>query len=763
MSLPYAPRDSLAALISFMSTLTFGERKALITLSRSQSVPDPGHSPILYQKTKPFLDKLSRNPPFTSMADSDLIPISTLIFKLLLSPLTTGILIVFALGVQLSDSEISHGILESLTKELLATQTVRRDPTWNWDSIFSADRRSVIHPLFPALSPLQRTFGASVSPFFRSYSGRIIRPHYTNRGVSSETAALLLNRISKGRLCVGNPRTFHRKLDKSNVRSRDIVHHYIRGGGWIFGRTEMKQRWYPSGLLPRTYFAWGGVAIAVSSYLRQFFNDLCDVFPPTQRHNRVQPDWLHTTRKDHLGFLFYDLTSFTSWFHEQVSFLQSLSRAASGVTVFLVGEDLAISEHDLGSLISAYIDYVNDYPEFIVSRKILPDHVDATFVHQCAGFLGVPGNLATCTLAHGLSIASQYSDSRDMQVPGDDVGCSFRSADHMRDIGLCASTLGHLQFDKVYNTPGASIYLKRLVIDLGSRITLTPMLIFPLLPYLIDPDSRHSGSRQYSIPDKKFLRPRAASVLVSFHRDLWKYTHGDIDPFSEEIILLLLRKIHTQVGLPWEAIFQGYSYGSDQDTAVHYSSISVKFSVVEDFCLTVNPDVYFANRHVSSMIIRSVENVDVKVFVEEETLEVGDRFVVKVGKSWSFLEDMGYIRKLGIPGEKIHLIGEDARDAYLFASEPPFVEVEVLSSLSTPQLVASGVVVHASSVSFEDKSVISSTGHDVNLQSWRYRRYIDHDDPRAPHLSDKTSSWLENGISSSRASLSPEPDMFLDY
>jgi len=208
MSLPYAPRDSLAALISFMSTLTFGERKALITLSRSQSVPDPGHSPILYQKTKPFLDKLSRNPPFTSMADSDLIPISTLIFKLLLSPLTTGILIVFALGVQLSDSEISHGILESLTKELLATQTVRRDPTWNWDSIFSADRRSVIHPLFPALSPLQRTFGASVSPFFRSYSGRIIRPHYTNRGVSSETAALLLNRISKGRLCVGNPRTF---------------------------------------------------------------------------------------------------------------------------------------------------------------------------------------------------------------------------------------------------------------------------------------------------------------------------------------------------------------------------------------------------------------------------------------------------------------------------------------------------------------------------------------------------------------------------
>jgi len=60
-------------------------------------------------------------------------------------------------------------------------------------------------------------------------------------------------------------------------------------------------------------------------------------------------------------------------------------------------------------------------------------------------------------------------------------------------------------------------------------------------------------------------------------------------------------------------------------------------------------------------------------------------------------------------------------------------------------------------------NAVLSTVHAGGEQGWKSRRYIDHDDPRAPHLSDKTSSWLENGISSSRASLSPEPDMFLDY
>lgn len=763
MNLYNTSRDRLSALVAFVSSLSFAERKALITLSRSQSVPSSTESPILFDKTKPILDKLVRFPPFTSIAD-DLLPVATLIFELLSSPLTTGLLIVFALGVELDDSQIAEGRLESFNKELLATQTSRRELSWNWDAILNPQQRSreVIHPLFPHLSPLQRQFGKNITRLKSSLRGRIILPHYTNRGVSSETASLLLNRVSRNLKCHGPRRTLHRQLEKKQVTSRDIVHHYVRTGDWVFGRTEMKQRWYPSGILPRTYFAWGGVAIAQSSYLRQFFNDLGDVFDPSQRRNRVQPDWLSTDSDVEGGYLFYDLTSFTSWFHEHVSFLRSTAELFSDVTVFLVGEDLSLSQHDLRSLILGYVESVNDYPDFYVSNKLVPGSDELHLRHQCAGFLGIPGNLITCTLPHALALATFFSSEHDLQVPGDDVGCRYVSDDNRRDIGTCASTLGTLQFEKVFFTPQTCVYLKRLVVDLGTSIELAPMLIYPLLPYLINPNDRQPSSGQFRLPDKDRLLPRAATVLVSFQRDLWKMTKGNIDSQSSEIILLLLRTIHDQVGLPQGAIFQGRLYGLDEENDTRrFPHIPVKFPVDEDHILFSNPDVHFANKFVNQMIIRSVVGLNVRDIGED--LSVGETVIVKNNRGWRFLEDMGYVKIVGIPGEKLVLVGEDARDAYLFASEPPFSEIEVLCDIHMHQLVAAGVVRSPDTVEFEGMRVFSSTGYDVNLQSWRYRKYVDLDDPRGAGILGKSREWVNDRLTSTRASLTPEPTDFLDY
>lgn len=280
----------LANLIAFTSRLDFSERKALITLARSQSIPDFHTSPILFSKTRPILDKLVAYPPYHSLAD-ELVPEAHTIIHLLRSSLTTGLLIVHALGVELSDDQVRYGKEESFSKELSATQTVRRESEWNWDAILNpgAHGGEIIHPLFPSLSPLQRSFSKAIPGLRSSYRKRILLPHYSRRGVSSESSSWLINnyrsyRITKVR---GSFRTFHKYLDRRNVTSRDIVHHYIRTGDWALGRVEMKQRWYPSGLLPRTYFAWGGTAIAVSSYLRNFFNDLGDCFDPTDRKSVV--------------------------------------------------------------------------------------------------------------------------------------------------------------------------------------------------------------------------------------------------------------------------------------------------------------------------------------------------------------------------------------------------------------------------------------------------------------------------------------------
>jgi len=563
----------------------------------------------------------------------------------------------------------------------------------------------------------------------------------------------------------GNPLTYHRHLDRSNVTSKDIVHHYVRSGEWIFGKTEMKQRWYPHGLLPRTYFAWGGCDIAVAGYLRNFFNDLGDMFPPTDRHNRVQSDWLQDASiLGSGGFTFYDLTSFTSWFHEHVPFLLSCQEYFSGVRVFLLGADLTITTHDLGSLIGGYVEWCNDFAGFNVAGNLM----DGTFSgreyrHECAGFLGIPGNLVTCTLPHGLALAALFDKESQLQVPGDDVGAVYKDDDHLRDIKVNASTLGTLQFDKVFSTPGLCIYLKRLVLDLGSKIELAPMLIFPLLPYLVDPTSRESlRSNRFRLPDRNKLRSRAARVLVAFHRDLWKLTKGDIESDSYEIILLFLRRVHIMVGLPNAAIFQGREYGDDDtDSSNHHPDISVKFSVEDDQCLYHNPDLEFAGKYVTRMSIRMTNEVELSRI--EGELSPGTSLVVRKSKAWSFLEDMGYVEVLGIPGEVVELVGADARDAYLFATEPPLREVRVISALDMQQLAAVGVVMADESGFYASKTVVDPPV-DMNTRSWRYRKYVDLDDPKSAGFYGRSREWIKEGIFDSRESLSPEPMEYdLDY
>jgi len=122
--------NTLEEVRQFCYSLTFTERKCLITLSRSQSIPDPVESPILFEKTRHILDKFAIYPPYTNLAEP-LYPVAETIIRLISSPLTSGLVLVYALGVSLSDEQILHGKDVSFTKELLATQTIPRTPLWN--------------------------------------------------------------------------------------------------------------------------------------------------------------------------------------------------------------------------------------------------------------------------------------------------------------------------------------------------------------------------------------------------------------------------------------------------------------------------------------------------------------------------------------------------------------------------------------------------------------------------------------------------------
>lgn len=726
---------SLRNIAHLCSLLSTAERKSLITLARSQSIPGETESPILFQKVSPILNRLCVHPPFVNLSTNTLTLDGDDVIRMVLSPLLAGLLIVFSLGMPFSDSEITAGKSSSFNKELCATQTRRKAGEWNWRSILGCQhtKGDNIHYMFPKLSPLQRRFQYSLSRFRKQINGRTILPHYSRRGVSSESASLLINRVDKrARYGVNGPmKTFHRSMEPSNITSLDLIHHYIRTGNWIHGRTEMKQRWYPNGIQPRTYFSWGGDSIASSAYLRDFFNDLADCFPSTERSNRVRPDWLFDDSIPPGGFFFYDLTSFTSWFHEQVPFLEALAEYFADSHVFLVGEGLSLSYHSIGSLIDGYIRWCNDFPEYIISKDLSGSSygdIPVVYKHLCAGFLGIPGNLVMCTLPHGLAMASCFDNERQLQVPGDDVGASYWSDLDMKDKMTCASTLGSLQMEKVYHLPEISVYLKRLVVDRGNSISLADMLIFPLLPFLTD-NTRDSQISMYRPPRQDLIVKRACSVMVTFQRDLWKLTKGDIKQYEADLILSFLQGIHDRLRIPYGAVWQSRFFcdeGPVRSEAL--SGVTMKFPVDDPAYIFNDPDLRFADRFVEVMHIRSTIDVEITTTIEE--LSEGQILYVPKRRGWTFLEDMGYVDIRGIPGEILTLVGPDAKTAFLNAQEPNLREVRVLCDIGVESLRAVGII-----SSNDDPGILASPSEilgdvyrDVRTeQSWRYSRYVDLD------------------------------------
>lgn len=136
--------------------------------------------------------------------------------------------------------------------------------------------------------------------------------------------------------------------------------------------------------------------LSLKVYLRNFFNDLADLFFQSTgiiEFNRI--GYLKGHHSDQGGFFFYDLTSFTSWSYEQVPFLQSLDRFFTDTGVYLVGENMTSRYHNVGSLIDDYTRWCNDFPPYIVSKKVGsygPNAENLSLFYQCADFLAIPGH-----------------------------------------------------------------------------------------------------------------------------------------------------------------------------------------------------------------------------------------------------------------------------------------------------------------------------------------------------------------------------------
>jgi hypothetical protein len=524
-------RDTIALLRSICPTswislfesfeqLSLKQRKAGILMCRARVIPEDSDS-TLYRLTRPFITAFSSQIQGHAMRD--------ILYDLFETPDRTALVLSLLLSASYDEISVSSIYRDMVTKEMEAMESEPKQSSITWSNLLSLSEP--LHSDFRPAPNVNRYFRGMINRWISHLQHTIIFPHSSTKSLSKSTLRLY-NEVS------GN--------EFDDISPLQLEQYYCSTGVKIGGCCEMRQVWYPTNATPRTYYAMGGVAYHRSKYLRDIFNILGDYLPATNRHTRVDPSHL-TVDKDEDTFV-YDLTSFTSLYHEQRHFLDFIASIVEGVEIQILDTHFGICNVQLSDLIREY-NTLNKQPAYSMERV----GSDLILNHSVAGFLGVYANLITCTIPHGLSLMTMTDAKMKQWCAGDDAGTLKQKDDEWFKIDMMnnLSAQGRIQWEKCFwdNEGDPAVALKRRVIRLPYLLALLPNILFPCFSNLYEDDPRFTRFRGDSRSDRI---SRFCSGLSSMLYQMSLSTWTELDVSLYQVLLPHLYKV---LGLPVEGWF----------------------------------------------------------------------------------------------------------------------------------------------------------------------------------------------------------------
>jgi hypothetical protein len=451
---PHTPQEA-RCLLSWIKSLTFTQKKQLVTICRSASIPIKGTT--LHSKTISINDSIPKS-------------LTDLVSLLITDNLTCGLLISLCMAAPISDQDCRSQYTTLLAKEMNVMESSPLPNQLNFNCFFG-DYLEPLHNDIPPNPRMAMYIHSIIDSWILEQESKIHYPHMTSKLVSKGTQSLISEIYPD-----------YIPFEEEGCSQYDLEYLYHKFGDKIdAGPCEIKQRWYPGFLTPRTYYAGGSKAYHSSKYIRDILNSLCDFLPPTERYSRVNPNRIQvSSQQNHI--LLYDLTSFTSNMHEQRHFLYRLGVYCQGHVVRVIDTVDGLVEVDLGDLILEY-NQMNEQPSYSSSRLL----GNLELRHHTAGFLGVFGNLASCTFLHGAVMIQTVGDISGLGVAGDDG--AVETDDDSKTIGAIR-TLGLMEPSKVYSTldPGKQVYLKRPCKQVGKRLYADSFALYSMFEHLGNED-----------------------------------------------------------------------------------------------------------------------------------------------------------------------------------------------------------------------------------------------------------------------------------
>jgi len=196
----------------------------------------------------------------------------------------------------------------------------------------------------------------------------------------------------------------------------DVERVYYVSGVELSGVTRLKSVWRGNDLKPRIYYSRGASIHRASAFVQQIFNAFVDALECTHRLDRHNTSSLNPGKDDLL--VIYDYSSFTSLLSELPRFTSILAEEFMETFVTVLDPHNGPVLASLGEILHEYNDECNRSPKFDASELL---QVEEMVLTHNTGMLGVPGNISSATLLHGIHLSVLVQAARKCKVVGDDA------------------------------------------------------------------------------------------------------------------------------------------------------------------------------------------------------------------------------------------------------------------------------------------------------------------------------------------------------
>jgi hypothetical protein len=564
--------ETVISYFNRLPALSAKERKAIVTLCRAQYVPSRSESKVLsFQAFGHILGvEAGKSTPLKETVK--------LVKKYIENPFYSGLILDLARLCEPSKEEIEDMAWASWSKEMMACNTDKRDSSLNYRAIFHPEYFE--ESLVPHADPrpeVNAYIHRTLTEWRADVCSRILFPRMSSKACSHHSKSLLQQYWPTWKVDMDPG-------DDDILCSQETMERlYCETGVEVPGPCEMRQKLYRAGITPRTYFAQGGDAYSSSKYIQLPCTLLVNSIPSSHHLFRLIPTMLDYPNGGNTVFI-YDLTSFTSMFHEFLPFIRQLGDFCLDHTVTIWDGRQGYVDVDLGLLLHRYATVNAFHPAYSAHRA---DKSYGVFYHVVAGFLGVYGNLMFCTYLHCLVVLSIVGSVGKCYTAGDDGGAVLYALlvllwpgegkskpttanDPRSDVALlfyALSLLGIIEWSKVFTIQEAgAIALKRPLQVFENRLTSPPMCIWPqsILIRMYTQWKEHRDPRfhtYYMFTTRPECRSAIITEVTRFltHLSAMEYRIADEDLRCADVYL---RWIYDTIGAPVE----GYvpQFGSDK-------------------------------------------------------------------------------------------------------------------------------------------------------------------------------------------------------